>query len=271
VGLRDDGLPDIVWVPVPRGTVRLEEIDHDFEVAPFEMARYPVTHIQFQAFFDAKDGWRHDAWWDGLHHSDDRVQDYSKLRNHPQETVDWYEAVAFCRWLDARLRAATPGAAWEIRLPTEWEWQQAATAGDPHNEYPWGRDWDTRFANSGDSQTRRATAVGMYPPGAAVFGSAPPADAATATPLRIDDLAGNVWEWCLNKNDDPQKPLSIGVDTSGALRVLRGGSWGAFPWVLRAAGRSGRDPGYRYGTGFRVCRVSPIGEAVRRRRWALNR
>ena len=258
VGLRDDRLPDIVWVSVPGGTVRLADIDHDFEVPPFELARYPVTDAQFQAFIDAADGWRDDAWWHQLTRPDEPGGATWPLPNHPRESVDWFEAVAFCRWLDARMRAATPGAAWQIRLPTEWEWQLAATAGDPSNEYPWGRHWDTRFANSHEAQTRRTTAVGMYPLGAAVL---------AAANGRIDDLAGNVWEWCLNKHDDPHKPSSVKVDKTDASRVLRGGSWSDDPGNLRAAYRYRYAPGYRISSfGFRVCRVSPIGKTVHRRR-----
>ncbi|NOZ53318.1 MAG: formylglycine-generating enzyme family protein [Gammaproteobacteria bacterium] len=40
--------------------------------------------------------------------------------------MSWYDAMAYCGWLNHRLQ-------YEIRLPTEWEWQLAATANNPPN------------------------------------------------------------------------------------------------------------------------------------------
>ena len=72
------------------------------------------------------------GWWKGLADREDEPgEQYRKQDNHPAENVSWYDAVAYCRWLSKRL-------GYEIRLPTEWEWQQAATGGDKANEYPVG-------------------------------------------------------------------------------------------------------------------------------------
>ena len=49
--------------------------------------------------------------------------------------MSWFDAVAFGRWLSARLSGELPSG-YAIRLPLEWEWQQAATGGDPSREYP---------------------------------------------------------------------------------------------------------------------------------------
>jgi formylglycine-generating enzyme required for sulfatase activity len=121
--------------------------------------------------------------------------------SRPRENVSWYEAVAFCRWLSNRL-------GYEVRLPTEFEWQQAATSGDPARKYPWLGDWDAGRCNSSDNELNRTTAVGMYPEGGSVQG--------------VEDLAGNVWEWCLNKYEDPTQTA---VDGSDDWRAVRGGSW----------------------------------------------
>ena len=104
-------------------------------------------------------------WWEGLaKRQDEPGEQYRKLDNHPADKVSWYDAVAYCRWLSGRLD-------YEIRLPSEWEWQQAATGGDPTNKYPWGGKWDSDRANTDESGLSRATAVGLYPQGASLVGA----------------------------------------------------------------------------------------------------
>ena len=94
-----------------------------------------------------------------------------KEANSPRETVSWFEAVAFCRWLSKRTNS-------KIRLPTEWEWQLAATGGDPEREYPWPGGWDATKCNSSESRLNRTSAVGIYPSG--------------VTQQGVLDMAGNV-------------------------------------------------------------------------------
>jgi len=145
VGLRADGLPDIVWCPVPGGEVTLEEDAGTFAVEPFQIAKYPVTYRQYRAFLDAEDGYHNPEWWRGLwvdQPPEKPRRQFNRRDNHPAENLAWLEAVPFCRWLSARL-------GYEVRLPTECEWQQAATGGDPANVYPWGPEWDGNRANSG--------------------------------------------------------------------------------------------------------------------------
>ena len=155
--------------------------------------------------------------------------------------MSWYEAVAYCRWLSAALTQ-------DIRLPTEQQWERAAS-GTEGAEYPWGKGYAAGNANCNDvSQEKlpggvsvgRTTAVGIYP---------------LTSDEGIFDLAGNVWEWCLNERE---KPTNIGT-TGTASRVLRGGSWNLSTQSLRAALRDDGPPDYRYYfVGFRVCRVAPI-------------
>jgi formylglycine-generating enzyme required for sulfatase activity len=236
VGLRPGGLPDIAWCEVKGGKITLEGKAGTFRVEPFYIAKYPVTWIQYRTFLEAEDGYRNKIWWKGLAQREDApgVQ-YRKHDNYPAENVSWYDAVAFCRWLSKRL-------GYDIRLPTEWEWQQAATGGDKANEYPWGRDWDSEKANTTESGLSRTTAVGLYPKG--------------ASPVGALDMSGNVMEWCLNEYN---KPKNVEVSSS-ETRVVRGGSWGYVRSYARAASRNDfRGPGFRHGSfGFRLCCASPI-------------
>src|SRR5262249_8147542 len=175
VGVRkEDGLPDIAWCKVPGGEVVLEGVDGVFRVEPFLIAKYPITWIQYRTFVEAADGYHRANWWRELAHRDENPgTQYWRLDNHPAEDICWYDAVAFCRWLSSKL-------GYEVRLPTEWQWQQAATGGEPLNEYPWGAEWNPRFANTEENGPGHSTAVGMYPPGASSVGAL--------------DMMGNIWE-----------------------------------------------------------------------------
>jgi formylglycine-generating enzyme required for sulfatase activity len=144
--------------------------------------------------------------------------------------VDWIEAVAFCRWLNHKLAGEIHdrfGEGTVIRLPTEWEWQQAGTGGNPGNTFPWGPEWKEGLANTEESGLSGTVAVGLYPQGASQTGAL--------------DMAGSVWEWCLNEYD---KPNRIGVG-SKARRVVRGGSWFDYGDDARTASRYHYHPTIR--------------------------
>ena len=223
VGLRSDGLPDIAWVEVPGGRVSLEERNHVFAVKPFRIAKYPVTNEQFEAFLKAEDGYRNKTWWEDIEQSPKAEDPSWQEANCPRETVSWYEAIAFCRWLSAQMGIS-------IRLPTEWEWQQAATGGDLKREYPWEGEWAASRCNSWESRLSRTTAVGMYPQG--------------ATEQGVLDMAGNVREWCLNQYDNPEQPEAVHIN-KGGTRVIRGGAWYDIPGYLRVSSRDGLYPDFR--------------------------
>ena len=70
------------------------------------------------------------------------------------------------------------------------------------------------------------------------------------------DMAGNVWEWCQNKNE---QLADCTIDKSGDMRTYRGGSWDSLDSACRSTHRDGYRPGYRFGYGFRVLRP-PSGE-----------
>jgi len=228
VRLRPDGVPDIVWCEVPPGEVRLKDVTGVFQVQPCRIAQYPITYCQYLAFLGDPEGYRNPAWWLGLRRQQKPDKQYQRISNYPADNVSWYDAMAYCRWLSTRL-------GYEVRLPTEWEWQQAASGGQPGHVFPWGEKWDGRKANTAGSDLGRTTAVGLYPQG--------------ISPVGALDMAGNVWEWCLNPNDHPKRQ-DMADDVQ---RVLRGGSWHPYPDVARVACRNHLNPGDRGDDlGFRV-------------------
>ncbi|MGE3881375.1 MAG: SUMF1/EgtB/PvdO family nonheme iron enzyme [Planctomycetota bacterium] len=220
VGVQVDGVPDIEWVAIPAGDVRMDtKLVH---VGSFSIARYPITHAQFAAFLNARDGYCQDQWWDGLERSEPWISPWTEP-NAPRVVVSWFEAVAFCRWLSDRTGR-------KVRLPKEAEWQLAATGGDPSREFPWGDRQDGR-CNSRESEIGRTSVVG-------IFDNAP----RPGGPL---DMAGNVWQWC-------------GGFITSWLRVLRGGSWRVVAGWCGSASRDGWHAGFRGDSvGFRPASSSP--------------
>ena len=230
---------DIDWVKIP-GSPFVYQNGEQRDLETFWIARYPITHSQFQVFIDAPDGYHNETWWRGLaERSIALAEPHWQYSNHPRETVDWYQAIAFCRWLSV-LRNET------ITLPTEQQWERAARGRDGR-DYPWGRDYRSGYANIdeawgevGEYDLGQTSAVGIYPQGQSDEG--------------VLDLSGNVWEWCLNEYDHPEQ---TGLSGTGR-RVVRGGSWHGNQDHARAAARNDGDPGFSLlSLGFRVVRRPP--------------
>ena len=213
VGVTPDGLPDIDWLPVPEGTMQVSE--QSFEVHVFYIARYPITHRQFQAFLDDPAGYTNPVWWEdlSLQHREPEEQP-QPFDNHPRSHVSWYDATAFCRWLTSQLHPSSSEIGsririqgWQVRLPTEWEWLQAAIGDNPDYRYPWGTDWQENFTQPIADAEDGTTAVGLYPHG--------------QSPVGAMDMCSNLWEWCLNEYDSPAH-----TDIRGnRRRAMRGGRW----------------------------------------------
>lgn len=202
VGLHD-GLPQFDWVPVEGRAIvynTKDRGDEEVEVPRFTMSRYLVTNAQFDTF--AQD-YKNPAWWAGLRPPKGvaSLDDLEfrpgawQVPNYPRESVAYVEAIAFTRWLSARL-------GFEVRLPTEREWE-AAARGPAGLKFASGDVFDPTFGNFQESQIKRPTAVGMFPNGASPFG--------------LLDIAGNVWELT-------HAPVQRG--SAAANRVnIRGGGW----------------------------------------------
>ncbi len=244
VGLRPDGLPDIAWcrvdVSAEKRLFRNErgQVYGEFVLKPFSIAKYPVTYQQFRTFHESPDGFNNEQWWEGLtekYRQQEILDQRSLFDNHPRDSVSWYQAVAFARWLDAKYAGEMPST--EIRLPLEWEWQWAAQGYDERS-YPWGKP-DQHFANTRECRLGRTTAVGVYPQGQAWCGAL--------------DMSGNVWEWCLNEYGTPTHAAYEGHNS----RVLRGGSFvDVAEWAV-CGSRFNDLPNRRLDYfGFRVVRVT---------------
>lgn len=210
VGLNKECMPDLLWCRVPAGEVTIYEkpggaVLDTTHVESFFISRYPVTLKQFSVFADVRpekrDIYNNEKWWTGLDINPREHIPYPQTPetpNHPAQYVSWFQAVAFSRWLSEAL-------GYEIRLPTEWEWVQAATRGKPNYLYPWGPDWYPDRANH-KIASNRLMSVGMYPNG--------------ASPVGALDMAGNMYEWCLNEFGNIRN-----IEPSREPRTTRGGAY----------------------------------------------
>ena len=160
--------------------------------------------------------------------------------NRPVETVNWDDAVAYCKKLTERERAAVRiTAQQEYRLPTESEWEYAARAGTTGARYgePDAIAWQEGNHGSGTNPVKQ---------------KAPNA-------WGLHDMMGNVYEWCSDiygkyPTGSVTNPTGPG---SGSDRVYRGGCWYTEPW--RSANRNGHFPSRKdNGLGFR-----PVLSSVR--------
>jgi formylglycine-generating enzyme required for sulfatase activity/predicted MPP superfamily phosphohydrolase len=259
VGLRPDGLPDIVWCEVPAGPFTMGSKDdpdaYDDESPQHEqplpdayrISKYPITNAQYAAFvqeggYDNPGYWTEAGWQWRESNDVTEPQAYGgvfDLPNHPVVGVSWYEAVAFCRWLMDKLGV-------EVRLPNEAEWEKAARGTDGRR-YPWGGEPDPNRANYDETGIGTTSAVGIFPSG--------------QTPYGCLDMSGNVWEWCLTKWLDNYEDYGQRADhdpEGTSRRVLRGGAFDVIRWGVRCAFRDGFSPGSRFRlVGFRVV-VSPV-------------
>lgn len=188
-------------------------------LAEFSIARFPVTVCEFQRFVE-DEGYTKPTFWTpaGGFAQFTQPEDWTiqfKHRNRPVVGVSWYEAMAYCQWAG-------------VRLPTEAEWERAAR-GTTAWKYPWGPEARDKARLNFNGNIGFPTPVGIYPLG--------------ATPDGIEDMAGNVWEWCSDWFDPKEEKY----------RVLRGGSWIDNDWFARAANRFGDSPDNPHNTvGFRV-------------------
>jgi len=260
-------IPDIEWCEVPAGEFIMggvpswdgePQIEHTVNLRyDYKAAKYPITNAQYRLFVEAG-GYNKRQYWTVLgwkwKEENKRTAPHNygepfNLPNHPVVGVSWYEAVAYCHWLTEDLRERGELAQdWQIRLPTEAEWEKAARGTDGR-KYTWGNELDSNKANYSGTKVGSTSAVGFFLQGQSPYG--------------CQDMAGNVWEWCATKHGKPY-PYKIGNEWAGAYladetrRNARGSSWDYGVDYLRCAYRGNSNPfDYNYGMGFR-CFCVPI-------------
>lgn len=218
--VRETSLGSRLW-EVPAGEVQVG--GRRTGVESFWAAGTAVTFDQWQVFVEHRDR------RDGQQTSTSACKAPGSSRSVVR--VSWTEACAFCRWLTVRERAAGRlPEGWEVRLPTELEWQHAAQGGRP-GHFWFGECFDPRLVRS-----RVAPPATDLPPLFTCEGGA------FRNAWGLADMLGNVWEWCLNQYDAPDLHTAPAAESPGS-RALRGGAWCSDVEACSALVRSGWEPG----------------------------
>ena len=224
------GSPDSEW-----GRFNNEGPQRQVTIAePFAVGVYEVTFREWDACVSEGgcNGYRPDALGWGR---DDR----------PVINVSWDDARAYVAWLSQRTGE-------RYRLLSESEWEYVARAGTT-GPFHAGSTISAEQANYDSSYVYGSGQKGRYRGRTVQVGTFSP------NAFGLHEVHGNVWEWtqdCWNESYTDAPTDSRAWETGECeQRVLRGGSWGDVPWLLRSADRSMNDPGTRdLKIGFRIAR-----------------
>ncbi|WP_439548056.1 formylglycine-generating enzyme family protein [Falsiroseomonas sp.] len=217
---------------------------HRVAVGGLRMGRYPVVNAVYARFVAAMGR----AWVSP-------ARDDPALANAPATDLTWRDAVACCAWLTETWRAeGRIGPTEIVRLPSEPEWEWAARGRQPESEapvHPWATPWDGDRCNGDSAGLNAPCAVGMFPRGKSPWG--------------VEDMAGQVWEWCHTLWGPEMALPSFAYPWTGGdgreaaeappdwRRVLRGGCFSSPAEKANAHYRGSLEPdGFWRGNGFRV-------------------
>ena len=213
---------EILMGSKPGGGDGDESPQHKVYLDAYYIDVYEVTNAQYHQFWIA-DGEKKSKHTPASYGSSYMIGDWPGVAetkpNYPVIGVTWYDATAYAEWAGKR-------------LPTEAEWEKAASGTD-ERKWPWGDDFDLEIPTSdtaggnlkskihsnrrdgSDGYDNTTAPVGTYPTGASPYG--------------VYDMAGNVWEWIADWYDKDYYSNSPAKNPSGPdvgkLKVIRGGSW----------------------------------------------
>jgi formylglycine-generating enzyme required for sulfatase activity len=237
---------------------------HEVKLASFFMSHTPITQAQWREVAAWQplpaERWGQDLNPDPSHFQNREGQAEGEIRlfpgeantdNRPVENVSWLDAMEFCSRLSQRTGRT-------YTLPSEAQWEYACRAGTT-TPFCFGETISPELANYDGNYAYGNGPTGIYREQTTPVGLFP------ANTWGLQDMQGNVWEWCLDEWHESYE----GAPTDGRawvdavegekskesekLRLLRGGSWNFFPRGCRSAFRvHGRPVGAGNGVGFRL-------------------
>ncbi|EGD60339.1 hypothetical protein Y88_2213 [Novosphingobium nitrogenifigens DSM 19370] len=212
---------------IDRSWIAKEAPRHVRRLAPYRLARYPVTNAEYRLFLVETGHSDLPTSWAFRRYPSERA-------NHPVYTVSPASAQAYAAWLSDRAGRA-------FRLPSEAEWEYAA-AGRDGLEFPWGDCFDPALANTAECGLLDTSPVGAFVGGESPFG--------------LSDMGGNVEEYVADDYAAYPGGETIADHLSqihGRYRVARGGGFSRFGDLARTRRRHGHNPkSATYAMGFRL-------------------
>jgi sulfatase modifying factor 1 len=216
------------------GNLPNEKPAHKVMVPAFYIDKFEVTNGQYKEFCQ-KTG-------RSLPPAPIFDPDYFSKSDYPVVGVTWQDAAEFAK-------------AAGKRLPTEAEWEKAASWNPKTNEklqWPWGNSFEPGRANVG---SKLPTPVGQFGSGASPYGA--------------QDMAGNAVEWVDGYYQAYTGNQTTDPEFGSKNRVLRGGFLANGPEDTRTTARIWHTPEFTeeekrrkmFGTGFR-CAVSANDPAL---------
>jgi len=219
-----DPVTGMLFVPVPRGCFKMgdgfgegdddEKPLHEVCLDSFYLGKYEVSQAQWQAVMGSNPSYFKQCG-----------------KNCPVESVSWSDVNDFISKLSFKGTR-------QFRLPTEAEWEYAASGGGRHERYS-GGSAAAQLGWFGGNAAGRIHPVGQKKPNA----------------LGLYDMSGNVAEWVSDLKDEYQataQQAPQGPDT-GSNRVVRGGSWLSPARDVRTSARSELTPSVKTNSiGFRL-------------------
>jgi iron(II)-dependent oxidoreductase len=245
------GASGLDLVAVPGGDFRLgadtgafsydnERPLHSAPIAPFRIGRVAVTNGDWLNFI-RDGGYQRREWWTDAGWAWRAAEDVQRPLNWLTDELEWrlqdgaaaldpQRPVIHVSWFEADAFARSRG----LRLPTEVEWEAAATW-DGERKHAAPRDWALPgTANLIESRILGTAAVGSHPAGAAPCGAL--------------GMIGDAWEWTSSEFRgypgfvaEPYREYSevfFGPD----YRVLRGGSFATSGRVVTPTFRNWDHP-----------------------------
>jgi eukaryotic-like serine/threonine-protein kinase len=240
----------------------------EVELRDFAISRFPVTIDEYASFINEL--WQRDPKQAEKRIPHDEADQFFRLENGrwlpvydltiegdgrqfcppellgatPIDSVDWFDAVAYCRW-----KGTKDGIFY--RLPLDLEWEKAARGTDGRN-FPWGDGFDPTFCKMSDSRPgyRQPEPIGAFP--------------LDESPYGVRDMAGGVCEWTADISGELELATALQEkepnqntprDQTG-IRIVRGGGWSSLTHMCRSAARVRLFAYMRStGIGFRLAKL----------------
>ena len=230
---------------------------HEVYMDAFYMDEHEVTNAQYRKFVEAT-GHREPEGFGPVNGKFQfgfkpwQDQNFNNP-NQPVVCVSWEDAKAYAEWVGAS-------------LPTEAQWEKAARGGLVGKKFPWGDELPPKelVGNFADESAKKVfphwTIITGYDDG---YAYTAPVGKFAPNGYGLYDMAGNVWEWCLDAYESdyygrsPERNPVNNNFTNVNSRVLRGGTWYCYFFLnfLRCANRFNcYGPTYTNdNNGFRCC------------------